>query len=193
MAFMRSYAMMAGDPLGRMLPKRKQAYAGPRVKASRKAQIRIRRSFRYQGDPFLGMAPAAAAAAAPAMGKALRGLKGAAAGIGSWLGSAAGKQALGKLAGVFGMGGPGALPKLSPGITGISLPGAVGAGGGGGGRRSMNVANVKALRRSLRRLEGFKNLVKRVDKLMPSGAKIRSSSSSRPRGHKRGCRCATCR
>ncbi len=33
---------------------------------------------------------------------------------------------------------------------------------GGGGRRHMNMANVHALRRSLRRIEGFERLVKRV-------------------------------
>lgn len=32
---------------------------------------------------------------------------------------------------------------------------------------SMNVANAKALGRSLRRLEGFKSLVKRVEKILP--------------------------
>jgi hypothetical protein len=198
MAFLRSYAF-AGDPM-RLGPKRKQAAAGPRAKAARKSAIRVRRLMRMQGDPFLGMVPAAAVAAAPLMGKAMKGLQGAAAGIGGWLQSQQGKAALRGLGGMVGLGGPqtrapaGFMPggfDLGPAPRGAR---AFGGGGGGGGRRSMNVANVKALRRGIRRLEGFKTLVKRVDKLLPSGAKMRQSSgSSGARGHKRGCRCVACR
>jgi hypothetical protein len=41
------------------------------------------------------------------------------------------------------------------------------AAAGGRHRRSMNVANVKALRRGLRRVEGFEKLVKRIEKAYP--------------------------
>jgi hypothetical protein len=46
-----------------------------------------------------------------------------------------------------------------------------GAGGMGKGRRSTNPANVKALRRSLRRVERFGHLVARVNKLLPRAHK----------------------
>jgi len=47
-----------------------------------------------------------------------------------------------------------------------------GAGGmGKGSRRSTNPANVKALRRSLRRVERFGHLVARVNKLLPRAHK----------------------
>jgi hypothetical protein len=39
--------------------------------------------------------------------------------------------------------------------------------GGGGKRRSMNMANIKALKRGLRRVEGFEKIVKRVYKAYP--------------------------
>lgn len=77
--------------------------------------------------------------------------------------------------------GFGAFPAnpMSP-LAGI----ADGSFGGGKKRRSMNAANPKALRRAARRFEGFKALVKRVDKFMPSGAKFapHHSAPSRKRG-----------
>lgn len=43
---------------------------------------------------------------------------------------------------------------------------------GAGGHRRTNPANVKALRRSLRRVEQFGHLVSRVNKLLPRGHKF---------------------
>lgn len=53
-------------------------------------------------------------------------------------------------------------------------------------RRRMNVANTRALRRSLRRLKGFETLSHRVSAQL--GRAARSG-----RGHRRGGRCGTCR
>lgn len=66
----------------------------------------------------------------------------------------------------------------------------------GGHHRHQNPANVKALNRSLRRVEGFEKLVKRVmhHKLFK---RVRGGSAGmyegRARGHKSGCGCAVCR
>jgi hypothetical protein len=57
-------------------------------------------------------------------------------------------------------------------VQGLIGSGRKAAGGGGGGRRTINPANVKALRRALRRFDGFSNLVKRVNKFLPTGAKF---------------------
>lgn len=61
---------------------------------------------------------------------------------------------------------------------------------GGGRRRGMNPANVKALRRSMRRVEGFQKLVKRVEKAFP---KMRAHRIVRSSGHRHGCRCVACK
>jgi hypothetical protein len=142
MAFMRMYGM-AGDPGPRPAPRRKSAAAGPRAKASRKRVVRAQRS--------------------------MRGKQGAAKGPG--------KKSRG---GGFDFGAIGA--RLAGGIPVIG--GAVeeavsqathrrGGKGTGEGkqRRSTNPANVKALRRSLRRVERFGHLVARVNKLLPRAHK----------------------
>lgn len=71
--------------------------------------------------------------------------------------------------------------------------------GGAGHRRSMNPTNVRALRRSIRRLEGFSRVIKSVRKAARGlrgdlvaahgGSVVRRSG----RGHKSGCSCAVCR
>src|SRR3990172_10495313 len=54
---------------------------------------------------------------------------------------------------------PGGGPQATPGGAIFpGLPGSEGFGGRRVGGRRMNVANVKALRRSIRRVTGFKNL-----------------------------------
>lgn len=63
-------------------------------------------------------------------------------------------------------------------------------GGFGGGHRKMNPANVKAIRRATRRLDGFEKLVKRV---MPHLLTKHRTGASHPRAHKRGCRCVVCK
>jgi hypothetical protein len=56
---------------------------------------------------------------------------------------------------------------------GLKASNLVGAGraAGGGGRRTINPANVRALKRSLRRVERFGQLVKRVNALLPRAHK----------------------
>ncbi len=61
----------------------------------------------------------------------------------------------------------------------------------GARRRAMNPANVKALRRGLRRVEGFEKLVARVHKAYPR--LTRSARTVRTGGHRPGCRCVACR
>lgn len=82
---------------------------------------------------------------------------------------------------------PGMAPATRRGGGALRLPGM------GRRRRSVNPANVKALRRSMRRVEGFQKLVKGVNRMFPKIARgAASSSSGRARGHKAGCRCAVC-
>jgi hypothetical protein len=67
------------------------------------------------------------------------------------------------------------------------------AGAFGGRHRRLNPANVKALNRSLRRVEGFEKLAHRVmgHKLF---RRVRGSARQVMRaGHKPGCRCVACR
>ena len=129
MAFMRMYGMrMAGDP-GRLQPRRKQASAGPRVKAQRKRAVRGKRAARGGGFDF----------------------------------------------GSLGMAALGALPGggIAQNIAGqvFGKKGQAGAEGGGKKRRGTNPANVRALRRSLRRVERFGHLVARVNRLLPKAHK----------------------
>lgn len=145
MAFMRMYGM-AGDPGPRPAPKRKSAAAGPRAKAGRKRMVRAQRAARAgQGAP-------------KGPGKRARGggidFGGIARGAASSAGALLGKVAHGDLAG--------ALSQQMAG-TKFAFPGK----GGGGGHRRINPANAKALRRSLRRVEQFGHLVKRINKLLP--------------------------
>lgn len=63
--------------------------------------------------------------------------------------------------------------------------------GGKGHRRHMNPANVHALRRSIRRVEGFEKLARKV-----LGSKMyrhRAQSVRHGAGHRAGCKCAVCR
>lgn len=64
--------------------------------------------------------------------------------------------------------------------------------GGRARHRKVNPANVKALRRGIRRLEGFQKLVKSVEKAYP---RLRGAahSHSHAKGHKAGCKCVACR
>jgi hypothetical protein len=62
----------------------------------------------------------------------------------------------------------------------------------GTGRRRMNVANVKALRRAIRRLAGFEHLAKSIYSLLRGVAPTPKRKASR-RGHGAGCGCPSCR
>jgi hypothetical protein len=57
-------------------------------------------------------------------------------------------------------------------LTGQLMHKGKSAGAAGGHRRRVNPANVRALKRSLRRVEGFGHLVKRVNALLPRAHKF---------------------
>lgn len=162
--FARSYGY-EGDP--KPAPsRRKAAAAGPAAKAAKKKEVRNTRH-------------AAATGAAPKKpsGPDKRRNKG-----GSNLGSQAGNILLGAAKDVPFLGG-------ALNASGFKFGG---GGGGGGGRRSINPANVKALKRGLRRVEAFEKMVKRVEKAYP---RMKRATGHAPahRGHKAGCKCVACR
>lgn len=175
-SFARSYGWDMGDP-GVRVPKRKQAAAGPKAKAARKAEKRAAKA----AAPARGMVKATSA----------RGKKAGA--FGGMLG-AFGASALeaARQTGKIARGGPGSI--MSQAFN-FSMPGsgATGARGAGVHRRAMNPTNVKALRRSLRRLEGFEKLVKRIEKQYPRLKRPAGAARAVPRGHKSGCRCVACK
>lgn len=162
-AFARSYGYdFGGDPGRGKTTKRKAASAGPKVKAAAKADKRAAKAS--------GAAPKAHGSSA--RGPKESGLAHAAKGVGSVV--------LGGLKDVPFLGG------AIGGAQGFNWKQA----GGGGGRRSMNPANVHALRRSLRRVEGFEKLVKRIEKQYP---RLKRATHPASRAHGKGCRCASCK
>lgn len=154
-----------GDP-GKKAPKRKRAAAGTKTKAKNKGKggkkPGRRPSGSRQGIDWAKLGEAAAGSIPIAGGVAsevLRQINEARAGAGGGLDLGAASATLG---------------------GGMRLP--RGARGFGGGRRHMNPTNVKALRRSIRRVEGFRHLVKRVEKSFPAIRTHRPCSSPAKRG-----------
>ncbi|HKW42520.1 MAG TPA: hypothetical protein VJN39_14825 [Gemmatimonadales bacterium] len=167
--FARAYGYDMGDPgAPRPQKKRKAAGAGPKAKAAKKANVRTQRAQR------------AVAKAAPAA-KGKRGKKGGGVAIDPDLAGGLMEFAQGQLQG----------QQEGGGLFGaLGLRGKKGGAAFGGHRRTMNVANVKALRRSMRRVEGFEKLARRV---MPHVFRhSRSGSRAKASGHKRGCKCVVC-
>jgi hypothetical protein len=198
MAFIRQH-MLAGDPLGAvgLATRRKSAGAGTRAKAYRHRVVRMQRMNRTFGDPFMGMVGGAARMAPAALSTFAKGSGGAGGfmqGLGKFAsGLFGGKQvdmrAIGGAAAQLGSGalaslqrrgaaptGFGPMPTMSGFLPGMDGGGGRAAGGFGGKRRTMNVANVKALKRSIRRLDGFKGLVKKVNQLLPAAARLDSGA-----------------
>lgn len=165
-SFARSYGMdMAGDP-GKGGSRRKRAGAGPATKAAAKKDKR---------------ATKAIATKAKVKGSSARGKQGG--GLGSALGHI-GNIGLGALKDIPGLGGA-----IAAGQDEFSF-GGFGKGGKvpslfGHKRRSMNPANVKALRRSLRRVEGFEKIVKRIEKQYPRLKRAVGHSAPVHRGKRR--------
>lgn len=83
-----------------------------------------------------------------------------------------------------GLGGHGAMGPDEAMLPGV-LPGHFGRR-----RRHTNPANVKALRRSIRRLEGFEKLVKSVERAFP---RLKRAHAHHSHGHKPGCGCVACK
>ncbi len=190
MAFTRmyGYSPWMGDPKPAGGSRRKAAASGPRAKAEKKQDVRNARAQRAPkpNNTPKGRGPSTRKRQGPDIGK----LAGQAAG---WVGQNAGTlwsaaQQVRNPATAMKQFDPSMFAAAAAGIHPGRTPGA------GGGHRGMNVTNVKALKRGIRRLEGFKKLVKRVDKLLPMGARMASSHGhSRRPGHKAGCKCVGCR
>jgi hypothetical protein len=90
---------------------------------------------------------------------------------------------IGKQAGAFGTDAD-----LS-GIAGGKIP----RGLFGGHRRRMNPTNVKALRRGIRRIEGFEKIVKSIERAYPRLRRASGHAGARRGGHRSGCACAVCK
>jgi hypothetical protein len=171
-----------GDPGGKApkpAKKRKTAGAGPKHKAEKKREKRKERAARKGGPKFdLAKLGEAAAGGIPFVGGLLS------EGITQLKGGAAGTEdaAFAEMAQALG------------GKKGKRLPGM------GGPHRRVNVTNVKALRRGLRRVEGFAKLAQKVQKdaskILRHVHRDAGSGSARhigrSRGHKAGCGCVVC-
>lgn len=192
--FARSYGLVAGDPS----PRRKGAAAGPKHKAKQKAQHRAAKQQHHAQAQHHGK------------GKGKGKKKGAGPQI-DW--NALGEAAAGAVPVVGGLAqeiyrqtaqnmNPEAEPTGATPIAAHPDFGTFGGGGhaargahGGGHRRHLNPANVHALRRSIRRMESFEKLVRKVTPHLAALHPSRSHSHQAPRrarGHKSGCRCAVC-
>jgi len=191
--FARGYGLMAGDP-GKGA-KRKSAGAGPKHKAAKKAKNRADKARgvhkpsgsakrRGKGTPIDWVALGnAAAGAIPVVGgvaqEVLRQVE------------AQHPADVGVATGTFDPSGAPAVPSV--GASHAAVKRALGLGGH---HRRMNPANVKALRRGVRRLEGFGKLVKSVVKAYPSLKGVigmhTGSHTRHTGGHKAGCRCVAC-
>lgn len=188
--FARMYGYDVGDP--GPAKKRKSAGSGTKAKSKAKKERRAEKASKPKGK---GKRPSGSKQPIDwgAIGEAATSLLP----VGADLAKELGRQFGGGAA--AGAVPPGLEEELAAALGGkkprggtLRLPGM------GGGRRTMNPANVKALRRSMRRVEGFQKLVKRVNKMFPKIARGYSSSSSAPgprraRGHRASCGCAVCR
>lgn len=84
------------------------------------------------------------------------------------------------------------LPVAGPGFKkGLAM---IPGGKGLHGHRRVNPTNVKALRRSIRRIEGFEKLVAKIEKHYPRlRHHTRGGRTYSRGGHRAGCRCAICK
>ena len=177
LAFARSYGYELGDPVKGKGSKRKMAGAGPAAKAAKKKDKRIAKASGAAPKKSGSSARGKGAGKMAALGNVLQGLN----------------TGLGKITGAGGSLFTGGMTDLA-GDFGSSLAYKGGRSPfGGGHRRSMNPANVHALRRSLRRVEGFEKLVKRIEKQYPRLKRATGHAHTTGRGHKAGCRCAVCK
>lgn len=193
MDFARSFGLIAGDPG----PRRKGAAAGPKAKAKAKAQHRANKHAKGAAAHGHAKGKRKGKAKGPtidwnALGEAAAG----AVPVVGGLASEVYRQVAANAAGGADQ-QDGATPIDSHpdfGTFGAPAHGGARAHGFGGHRRRTNPANVHALRRSIRRLESFEKLVRKVT---PHLAALRGHAGGggghrKARGHKAGCRCAVC-
>lgn len=181
MAYARSFGIELGDP-------------GPRpvkAHAAAKAGVQSARTMR-KVKPRRGAPSAVHPAESAAHGSSARG-------------KVPARQGQNPLAGLGAIGAglqqriAGALTQLRSGnLPAAAAQAVLGTGGPVSGlqpwqhkRRSMNPTNVRALRRSIRRVEGFQNVVKRVYKMFPAMKPQHKMIAAG--GHRSGCKCATCK
>lgn len=166
MAFARMYGYEAGDP-GKS-SKRKAAASGPKAKAKAKKNKRAAKAGKVAAAAHTGKKKGGG------LSKSHLDMLKKAGGIGAQILLGAGKDVPGlggAISAVQDMGYLGGAPGLD--ATPIALPpgmpspGAFRMPGMHRRRHTMNPANVKALRRSIRRLEGFERLVKHVERAFP--------------------------
>lgn len=191
MSFARMYGYddWSGDP--KPVPKRKQAASGPKAKAKRKANVRQNRAAKKGGargpdwQKIGAQAKRFGKGALDVGGKVLPYALELVPGSGI---ARAGIRAAGSM-----MQRPGAEDFALP-AGGFAMPRGKRVPGFGGKRHTMNPTNVKALKRSIRRLEGFQKVVKRVAKMLPPAARhTLTGSAPSHRGHKAGCKCFGCK
>jgi len=179
-----------GDPAPKPAKKRKHAGSGPRAKAENKRAKRRERAGR-RGDGIgtkigksIGTGARAVGAALPGLFEALKSGGPPAAGLYMARTGAGGNEdaALAEMAALLG----GKAPRAGKAGAGFRF---------GGKRRTMNPTNVRALKRSIRRVEGFQSLVKRITKTFPAlrGPTTMRGSPRRSRGHRAGCGCVVCK
>lgn len=191
LAFARAYGW-AGDPAPKAKPgKLAKAGSPPSVHAAAKKTNR-KKKVTGTADPR-GGADKRRGAKKPAFNLgASAGAGLAAVGRGLKAGGPAALQALqhADLMGLFGATQAGNRAADVRGLKGFQM---------GGHHKRINPANVKALRRGIRRLEGFEKLVKSVRKAAGGlrgvvMAPAHGSRGYRPaRGHRAGCRCVACK
>lgn len=199
LGFARSYGMDVGDA-PHPGHRRKMAMAGPKAKAQKKS---VRRQAKLSG--------AALAAHNRAQGRRglganlLRGLAGASAMsdkvvgfVGSHMPGPMGAAYNAATAAAGGQGGAydAAFDEaVGAGATPAQAHGhALRHAGLGRKRHAMNPSNVHALRRSMRRLDGFAKLVKRVTPWLLAGKRSSHGGAvAHRKGHKPGCGCVACR
>jgi hypothetical protein len=176
LGFARAFGLDVGDPSSR----RKSAGAGPKAKAAKKAKKR--------GHPLKAKKPS------HGKGKGVDWNKIAESATSLLpVGADLAKTAMEQFGVTHGDDEEAALQAQLGGIAGTAgglHPSVRHALGMGHRRRSMNPANVKALRRSIRRLEGFERVVKSVYRAFP---RLKPHTQSARGGHRAGCGCVACR
>ena len=192
--FARGYGLMEGDPVSKV-SKHGSAAMGPQHKAKMKAQKRHERA---TGQHIPGHVKRRGGGNSNSKGHAKRGRI-------DWS-KVSDTIHTGVQIGSRYLPGPSGATKEPGGFSDDQLNDIIRSGGGvpahvkralgmhgGGHSRRMNPANVKALRRGIRRVEGFQKLAKSVFKAFPAMKHGAGMAPAHRGGHKAGCRCVACK